>query len=68
MGQAFSELSSAGIISNELADKLRNVVGFRSIAVHNYQDLNWDIVYAIAHEKLADFKKFAQQIIDIIET
>lgn len=67
MGQAFSELSSAGIISNELAEKMRNAVGFRNIAVHNYDDIDWAIVYAIAHEKLSDFKMFVQQILPSVE-
>jgi len=67
MGQAFSELSSAGIISNELAEKMRNAVGFRNIAVHNYDDIDWAIVYAIAHEKLSDFKMFVQQILSSVE-
>ena len=67
MGQAFTELSSAGIISNELAEKMRNAVGFRNIAVHNYDDIDWAIVYAIAHEKLSDFKMFVQQILPSVE-
>jgi len=62
MGQAFSELSSTDIISSELSDNLRNAVGFRNIAVHNYQDIDWNIVFSIAHEKLSDFKVFADQI------
>lgn len=56
MGQAFSELSSAGIIDNDLADKMRMSVGFRNIAVHNYDEISWAIVYAIATEKLVDFR------------
>ncbi len=67
MGQAFSELSSAGIIINELAEKMRNAVGFRDIAVHNYDDIDWAIVYAIAHEKFSDFKMFVQQILSFVE-
>jgi len=62
MGQAFSELSSLGIITDELSMNLRNAVGFRNIAVHNYQDIDWNIVFSIAHDKLSDFKVFAQQI------
>jgi len=67
MGLAFSNLSSAGIISTELSDQLRNAVGFRNIAVQNYQDIDWGIVHSIAHEKLSDFKEFVQQILDNYE-
>jgi len=63
MGGAFDELSSAGIIDKELAEAMRRAVGFRNIAVHNYEEINWAIVYAIAREKLTDFKQFVQQIL-----
>jgi uncharacterized protein YutE (UPF0331/DUF86 family) len=68
MGQAFSELSSMGIISGELSANLRNAVGFRNVAVHNYQDIDWNIVYSIAHEQLPDFKLFAQRIMECFDT
>ncbi len=63
MGGAFDELSSAGIIDKKLAEAMRRAVGFRSIAVHNYEEINWAIVYVIAQEKLADFKLFVRQIL-----
>lgn len=66
MGQEFSELSLAGIIDNELADKMRMSVGFRNIAVHNYSEISWAIVYAIATEKLVDFRLFVKQILGSI--
>jgi len=36
MGLSFAKLFSEGIISKDLSDNLRNAVGFRNIAVHNY--------------------------------
>ena len=68
MGQAFSELAAEGVISNELSEKMRKAVGFRNIAIHNYEEINWAIVYAIAKEKLIDFKKFSEQILSEIIT
>ena len=35
-----------------LAGRMRRAVGFRNISVHAYQTLDWDIVYAIATERL----------------
>lgn len=64
MGQAFTELAASGIIDNELAEKMRRAVGFRNIAIHNYDEINWAIVYAIARERLVDFRLFVQQIMD----
>jgi len=67
MGQAFSELVSIGIIDEELAEKMRKSVGFRNIAVHNYEEINWAIVYAIAQKKLIDFREFVKQILEKTE-
>jgi uncharacterized protein YutE (UPF0331/DUF86 family) len=35
-------------------------VGFRNLAVHNYDAINWHIVFSIVHEHLADFSSFAK--------
>lgn len=66
MGQAFTELAAESIINNELSEKMRKAVGFRNIAIHNYQEINWAIVYAIAKEKRIDFKQFAKQVLSAI--
>ena len=68
MGQAFRELAAENIISNDLSEKMRSAVGFRNIAIHNYEEINWTIVYAIAKEKRIDFKQFAKQILGVITT
>jgi len=67
MGKAFGELASAGIIDDELADEMRKAVGFRNIAVHDYEEINYEIVYAIAQKKLVNFRLFVKQILVVIE-
>lgn len=62
MGQAFTELAAASVIDKELADDMCKAVGFRNIAVHNYEEINWAIVFAIARNKLDNFKQFVTQI------
>lgn len=62
MGETFDLLSHAGVISADLAARLRKAVGFRNIAVHNYEAINWEIVFSIVNERLGDFKKFAQAV------
>lgn len=59
MGETFHTLSLMNIIDAELAVRLRKSVGFRNLAVHNYHDLNWDIVFAVARKHLIDFKAYA---------
>lgn len=66
MGQAFTKLAAEGVINNELSEKMRKAVGFRNIAIHNYEEINWAIVYAIAKERRIDFKQFAMQVLSVI--
>ncbi|MCF6334287.1 MAG: DUF86 domain-containing protein, partial [Spirochaetales bacterium] len=49
MGEVFTELALGGFISETLALKLRKAVGFRNISVHEYQSIDWEIVFAIIH-------------------
>ena len=37
-------------------------VGFRNIAVHNYETINWHIVHSIVKKHLADFLEFAKAV------
>ncbi|MDO8336221.1 MAG: DUF86 domain-containing protein [Candidatus Saccharibacteria bacterium] len=62
MSEAFQSLEEMQIINTHLADRLKKSVGFRNLAVHNYHDLNWDIVFAVASKHLEDFKQFARNI------
>ena len=60
MGQTFDTLARAGVIHEGLAMQLKKAVGFRNIAVHNYEEIDWAIVHAIAIHHLSDFTEFAK--------
>jgi uncharacterized protein YutE (UPF0331/DUF86 family) len=62
MGQTFDLLAQEGILNKELASSLKKAVGFRNIAVHNYESINWEIVHSIAKYHLADFSEFAKMV------
>ncbi|MDD5265871.1 MAG: DUF86 domain-containing protein [Methylococcales bacterium] len=62
MGQTFDLLMQEGILNKELASRLKKAVGFRNIAVHNYESINWEIVHSIAKHHLADFSEFAKVV------
>lgn len=62
MGQTFDSLAQAGVLNAELANCLKKAVGFRNIAVHNYESINWEIVHSIVKYHLADFSAFAKAI------
>lgn len=60
MGQTFDQLEQSGLISDSLATNLKKAIGFRNIAVHNYDAINWQIVYSIITNHLLDFTEFAK--------
>ncbi|PKM10186.1 MAG: hypothetical protein CVV13_13975 [Gammaproteobacteria bacterium HGW-Gammaproteobacteria-3] len=62
MGQTFDVLYNAGMISADLAVRMKKAVGFRNLAVHNYNAINWAIVYSIAQSSLQDFGEFAKSV------
>jgi uncharacterized protein YutE (UPF0331/DUF86 family) len=61
--EAFKLLQEAGIIDEALAKTLINMVGFRNIAVHDYQALKLDILKAILDKHINDFKLFTKFIL-----
>jgi uncharacterized protein YutE (UPF0331/DUF86 family) len=62
MGESFACLAKQNIISDNLAQKLRKAVGFRNIAVHDYQSVSWDIVFSICTRELTVFEEFIAAI------
>lgn len=62
MGETFDCMRAAKLIEPDLAERLKKSVGFRNMAVHNYDVLNWAIVHAIATKHLSDFRRFAKAI------
>ncbi len=67
MGQTFDLLAQEGVMSNELASSLKKAVGFRNVAVHSYESINWDIVHSIVKYHLADFSEFAKIVATRLE-
>jgi uncharacterized protein YutE (UPF0331/DUF86 family) len=63
--EVFDFLYKNKIIDEDLSKQLKAMVGFRNIAVHDYQTLNLDIVKKIIEEHLEDLKVFAGKIIHL---
>lgn len=55
---AFEVLHNNGIIEENMLNKLKRMIGFRNIAVHNYQKLNLSILQKIVEDHLKDFGEF----------
>jgi len=62
MGQTFDVLADMGVISAELAVRMKKSVGFRNIAVRNYEAIDWEITHAIATRHVNDFAAFAAAV------
>lgn len=62
---AFELLQENGLISEELMHNMNNMIGFRNIAVHNYQKLDIEILQNIIEIHLSDFNEFIEVIIKI---
>lgn len=64
MGEAFYILNEEKIISDNLTKKLIGMVGFRNIVAHDYEKINYDILYEILQSRLKDIEEFLRKIQD----
>ena len=62
MGEVFSALAKLDVLSAATAESRRYAVGSMSVAVHNYEAISWEIVFAICTRSLDDFRRFAAEI------
>ncbi|MFE0506018.1 type VII toxin-antitoxin system HepT family RNase toxin [Peribacillus butanolivorans] len=60
---AFDMLQTHSIIDENIAKRLKAMVGFRNIAVHDYQTINLDILEKIVDNHLGDFTDYTKQIL-----
>lgn len=61
--EAFTLLEQNGIIAADVAMRMRAMVGFRNIALHQYQALSLPILRAILDERLDDFTAFTRSLL-----
>nr|WP_314711662.1 DUF86 domain-containing protein [uncultured Comamonas sp.] len=59
----FTLLAQAGWIESDLATRMQKMVGFRNIAVHDYQALQLPIVEAVITKHLGDFTAYSKAIL-----
>ena len=59
---SFAILTREKAIPVDLGERLKKMIGFRNIAVHQYRDLDMDIVETVITRHLDDLLEFAQAI------
>jgi len=64
--ELFQMLEKHSVISTKLSENLQAMVGFRNLAVHDYQELNLEIVKVIIKEELTSFQDFLKIALDTI--
>ncbi|MEW6697223.1 MAG: type VII toxin-antitoxin system HepT family RNase toxin [Bacillota bacterium] len=60
--QSFELLQQNNIIDGELADRLKAMVGFRNVAVHDYQNISLNILQKIIECHLKDLEFFVNTL------
>lgn len=61
----FCNLGQGGVIPEEFAKEISPMAGLRNILVHEYLDIKLSRIHEVL-QRLDDFKKFAQYIVEFI--
>lgn len=59
---AFSLLERERLLSPPLAERMRRMVGFRNVAVHEYRRLDPAVVRTIVEHRLGDFEDLCREL------
>jgi uncharacterized protein YutE (UPF0331/DUF86 family) len=60
---SFDLLEKSKIIDRNLAEKLKKMIGFRNISVHEYEDLDIEITISVIKNNLSDLVEFCDVIL-----
>lgn len=62
---AFEILLKNKFISDEMCTNMKKMVGFRNIAVHDYQDVDEEILIDVIENHLQDLQEFIRQMLNL---
>lgn len=62
----FTVLGENGIITDALLDSLVKMAKFRNVVVHQYDEVDAEIVIAILHKHLGTFRDYGVQILQFL--
>lgn len=62
MSEAFHILNEQNIIGSKLTNTMVKMTGFRNIIAHDYEDINYDILYSVLTEGKKDIERFTNSI------
>jgi len=59
---AFTILEKERVLTADVADRMRRMVGFRNVAVHEYRRLDPAVVRTVVEHRLGDFKTLCREL------
>ncbi|MFW5979647.1 MAG: type VII toxin-antitoxin system HepT family RNase toxin [Halanaerobium sp.] len=63
----FKELVKLEVIPEDFGNQIKGMAGFRNILVHEYAEVDIDIIIKVLNNSLNDFGKYAEYINNYIE-
>jgi uncharacterized protein YutE (UPF0331/DUF86 family) len=60
---AFTMLERESILSPAVADRMRRMVGFRNVAVHEYRRVDPAVVRTVVGHRLGDFEALCRELV-----
>jgi uncharacterized protein YutE (UPF0331/DUF86 family) len=62
----FDIIKKNGVITKKTADSFKSAIGVRNILVHQYEQVEPEVIYKIIREDLNDFDKFVVEVSDYL--
>lgn len=59
---AFEVMHNNDLLSDKMLKSIKGMIGFRNIAVHNYQKLNLKVIEKVIENHLVDFEAFISEV------
>lgn len=63
--EAFEMLNQNGLISKDMCKKMKGMIGFRNIAIHEYKQIDEEILRDVIENHLNDLKEFVRSMINL---
>lgn len=63
--EAFEKLYENNLISEDMCLKMKGMDGFRNIAIHEYKNIDEEILKDLIENHLIDIKEFVRQMINL---
>lgn len=63
--EAFIKLEENKLISKQISENMQKMVGFRNIAIHDYKQIDEEILEDVLKNHLNDFLDFAKEILNL---